>query len=547
MFGAHIPESRCAETSHGEIVLLPRPRRHTVNRPHIVLTDVREVRGPQKVSRSPYALATLLLLAWTSGDLAAESRARSPSAHGGENETWLVRVDGGEFVGEIRPLHGVNNGPLNLGETLDLSAYFRELSPPLVRLHDSEWPDPLVVDMHALFPDPRANPDNPESYRFSPTDDYLQAIVDSGSQIVYRLGESIEHRRRKYHVHPPADYDRWAAACLGIIRHYNEGWAGGFRHGIRHWEIWNEPENRPAMWTGSDEDYYRLYSTTARTIKRQFPDLRVGGPSVGATGDVVDGRLRATPFLEGFLEHCRRERDVPLDFFSWHTYTDEPLLYVRKARAIRRWLDEKGFPDTESHLNEWNYLPDNDWTPLSREGQGLRRQKWFERMGGAEGAAFVASVLIRLQDCPVDAANLYSGDSLPFGLFTRDGVPRKSFHAMKAFKLLADTRRRLETDDGEAAGTAACAGFDPASGELTVLAVNFNSPRSFVEIAIDNPPWKTWVKWEAYAVDATRNLELVRRGTADGPGIRLRLPLGAPGILLIRCQSSGSSRESRDG
>ena len=59
-------------------------------------------------------------------------------------------------------------------------------------------------------------------------------------------------------MHPPADAAKWAAICVGIIRHYNEGWANGFHHGIRYWEIWNEPENRPAMWTGTDEDYLAL-------------------------------------------------------------------------------------------------------------------------------------------------------------------------------------------------------------------------------------------------------------------------------------------------
>jgi hypothetical protein len=53
----------------------------------------------------------------------------------------------------------------------------------------------------------------------------------------YRLGQNIEHTARNYFAHKPADFDRWAAICLGIIRHYNEGWAHGFRHGIRYFEV----------------------------------------------------------------------------------------------------------------------------------------------------------------------------------------------------------------------------------------------------------------------------------------------------------------------
>ena len=354
------------------------------------------------------------------------------------------RVDCARVIGTIRPLHGVNNGPVNDAETLDLSADYRDLGIPLARLHDSEWPNPDLVDMHAIFPDLRADPELPASYRFLRTDDYIRPIIEAGTGVVYRLGESIEHSRRKYHVVPPADYEKWSSACVGVIRHYNEGWADGFRYGIRYWEIWNEPENRPAMWTGSDEDYYRLYSTAAKRIKAAFPALMVGGPSVGATGEVVDGRLRPTAFLEGFLNSCKAD-GAPLDFFSWHTYTDDPYLYARKAWAIRQWLDDHELARTEIHLNEWNFLPDNDWAPMLGSDQALRRQQWYEKMGGPQGAAFIACVLLYLQDAPVDVANLYSGDSGSFGLFNRYGVPKKTFHAVRAVQ---DAARHARASGG---------------------------------------------------------------------------------------------------
>ncbi len=42
------------------------------------------------------------------------------------------------------------------------------------------------------------------------------------------------------------------------IRHDNESRAGGFHHAIRYWEMWNEPENRPAMWSGTGEQCFRM-------------------------------------------------------------------------------------------------------------------------------------------------------------------------------------------------------------------------------------------------------------------------------------------------
>ena len=177
----------------------------------------------------------------------------------------------------LRALHGLNKGPLAPGGLVDVTAQQTALHPPLTRLHDCHWPVPDVVDFHAVFPNPEADPSRPESYDFRLTDAYLAAVRATGAQIVYRLGESIEHTPIKRYAHPPADAARWAQIALGIIRHYNSGWANGHQWGIRYWEIWNEPENRPSCWSGTDEDYYRLYATASRAIRGLDPTLRVGG------------------------------------------------------------------------------------------------------------------------------------------------------------------------------------------------------------------------------------------------------------------------------
>ena len=335
-----------------------------------------------------------------------------------------ITVDFSKPAGLIRALHGGNNGPLNYGELVDLTRFHRELGIPYTRVHDSAWPYPDIVDIHALFPDPKADPRLPASYRFGPTDDYLRAITNTGSAIVYRLGESIEHAKRKRYVHPPEDPDRWAAVCEGVIAHYNDGWAEGHRMRIRYWEIWNEPENRPAMWTGTPEEFFRLYVTTAKAIKKRWPDLKVGGPALGYQGEYKDGKLRPSAFLTDFLAAVRRA-GAPLDFFSWHLYSADPAEPARRARAVREFLDAAGFPATESHLNEWNYLPGNDWKPMTA-GQGEERERWYARQGGAEGAAFVVAALIGLQDAPLDVGCFYSADSQPFGMFSLHGYPRRT-------------------------------------------------------------------------------------------------------------------------
>lgn len=442
-----------------------------------------------------------------------------------------LRVDCAKSPGPIRPLHGGNCGPLQSGGMIDLSAYFREMRMPLTRFHDCHWPNPDVVDIHAVFPDFRADPARPESYDFARTDEYVEATLKTGSKIVYRLGQSIEHTKLKRHVHPPADYDKWAQVCLGIIAHYNDAWAKGSRADIRYWEIWNEPENRPTMWSGSDEDYFRLYEVASRAIKAKYPDLKVGGPSLGYTGKLAGGRFEPGEFLMKFLRHCR-DRKLPLDFFSWHLYTNDPAESLVRARGIRAVLDAHGFEKAEMHLNEWNYLPGNDWGPMSLKGQGAAREKFYGQIQGAPGAAFLTCVLSNLQDSRVDVGNYFMSDNQGFGLFNCHGTPQKNFYAMKAFGTLLDTPVRLQSSGGDASGLTILAGMDEGKSALNLLIGNFKS-NDPVEIALENLPWNN-AAGEVLVIDGARSLERTGEVKLSGPSTRVKLELSAPAVVLIK-------------
>jgi hypothetical protein len=426
-----------------------------------------------------------------------------------------LTVDFSRTAGRFRPLHGINKGPLAAGGLLDLTEAQKALHPPLTRLHDAHWPNPDVVDMHVVFPDPKADPALPGSYDFRLTDEYVAAVRATGAAIIYRLGESIEHTSVKRFAHPPADPERWARAAVGIIRHYNEEWARGFRHDIRYWEIWNEPDNRPACWTGTDDEYFRLYRVASRAIKARFPHLKVGGPAVGNTGELKDGRLTPAPFVKEFLERCRKER-LPLDFFSWHCYTDDPAELAARARAVRTLLDDHGFSKTESHLNEWNYLPDGSWNGLSRAA-----------------AAFIATSLLALQDAPVDAACLFHGEAGGFGLFSEHGVPYPVYHATRAFGELVRTARRAVVEGALPGKLTAGAGAAADGRSATLLVSGTDRASTGARLLVRGLPWTGPTAAEVHAIDRDRPEPAVttERLAADG---MLLLRWRGPAAVLIR-------------
>ncbi len=408
---------------------------------------------------------------------------------------------------------------------------------PHIRLHDCEWPGADIVDIHAIFPVETVDPNEPSHYRFAKTDAYLKATVATGARVIYRLGESIETTAVKHHVHPPLSTERWADTCLGIIRHYNYGWSHGPRHGIDYWEIWNEPENRPAMWSGSDADYFRLYATTATRIKATFPHLKVGGPSVGAVGEMVAGKFQPSEFTIAFLSFCSEQR-LPLDFFSWHTYTNDPALYSAKANGIRRLLNSFGFQTTEIHLNEWNYLPDNDWAPIiGTAQQGEQRKQFYQRQGGAEGAAFIISVLLSLQDSPVDVGNYYAGDTNQFGLFDRFGTPKATFYAFKAFAEMLSTPVRLPVHSQTSDPITIGAGIDDNKTKINVLAASANGFQHGLRLQLKSLPWSSSTRYETYLVSDEKNLAKIQEGEVIDDYVVIEDQLKSPSVILIKLWS----------
>ncbi|MCB1097337.1 MAG: family 43 glycosylhydrolase [Verrucomicrobiae bacterium] len=450
-----------------------------------------------------------------------------------------IRVDGSQSVGTIRALHGGNSGPLQYGGVLDFSRQFQKLSPPLIRLHDCNWPNPDVVDIRTIFANSSADPTDPSSFDFRRTDDYIESIVKTGAEIVYRLGESIEHTPRKHFVHPPADPVQWANVCIGIIRHYNEGWADGHHQGIKYWEIWNEPENKPAMWTGTDAQYLELYAATSKAIKSRWPELKVGGPAIGYTGQVEGDHFEPGEYLVTFLKYCQ-EHQLPLDFFSWHLYTADPHECVVRARGLRRVLDQLGFTHTELHLNEWNFLPDGDWSPMSSAGQGQERAEWFARIHGSEGAAFTASVLTNLQESPVVAANYYAFTHHGFGLFGANGVPHKPYYAMLAFRRMFETPRRVAASGSEPESMTVLAGLSEENNELRVLIGNL-AAKGPLRLTLSHLPWSGESRFEVSVIDSQRNLTTIHSGYATVSVIDLAELIEAPSVGLLKIWSAGDA------
>ena len=332
--------------------------------------------------------------------------------------TALVNVDVASAVGPIKRMNAVNNGPAVKKPGGDqVRGNFEDYKAariPFARTHDSincVSGGAHTCDINAIFPDFDADENDPKNYDFVFTDHYLDNIRRAGTEVFFRLGQTIEHGPKKYGVLPPKDYAKWARIAEHVIRHYNEGWGWGLdkehttvniawsnQFNIVYWEIWNEPDldpsdaglpKNPRCWGGTVTNFFEFFETAARHLKGRFPNLKIGGPAL--CGNMAWG--------ERFLRYCH-DKDVPLDFFSWHIYAIEPKQIASRCTAVRNLMDKYGFQKAESILNEWNYVKGwtDDWVYSLEVESGRFNQK---------GAAFIMATLADCQSRPLDMLMFY--------------------------------------------------------------------------------------------------------------------------------------------
>jgi len=480
-----------------------------------------------KIATLVLLLATLLIATASAADQAADNSAATS-----------VAIDFARPSGKIRALHGVNNGPVMWGYADDVTKYHVDAGFPSTRLHDAHWPSPDVVDVPCIFPIFDADADDPKYYCFTKTDAYLAPIVKHGSRITYRLGTSIENRLRNVikpgvNNHPPKDYAKWAKICINIIRHYNEGWANGYHYNIKYFEIWNEPDG-VGTWTGTMEQYFKLYEVAAKAIKAHDPSLKVGGPVMGGP----------IPFdTEPFLTYCR-DRKLPLDFYAWHYYTDAPSELARVAILARAFLDKYGFKNAESHLTEWHYimppgLP--DLGPVESLGDPQPKKmadirKYFAEMRGPKGASFTATALMLLQDTPLDMSNFYAADTNPWSMFDECGIPGRVYYVFLAFHQLTKTPNRVacEKQGDPQSKVTLCAGVSDDRKTASILVSNFAATPHKLSLRLQNLPLPQPVQVETFAVDATHAFASLGKTTWKRDESTLTLELPDHAVYLVR-------------
>lgn len=417
-----------------------------------------------------------------------------------------IFFDLSKTAGELKVFNAVNNGPT--GESVRLSGNdsnfdsYKALKIPYARTHDASFSTAFggefSVDVHRIFRDFNADENDEASYIFEPTDRYLSNMVKAGTEPFYRLGASIEHNY-KFGTYPPADFEKWARICEHIIMHYNEGWNNGYHMNIQYWEIWNEPDCMNAdgsnpCWQGTEDEFVQFYVTASSYLKKKFPNLQIGGPAFCT--------LSSENFVRKFLSEVK-SKNAPLDFFSYHCYSRTTESFAKDIRKGRELLDEYGFSDTKTILNEWNYV------------KGWSGELWdysIRAERGVKGASFVAAIASLAQKLSLDMLMYY--DARPCrmnGLFDQVTLqPLKSYYIFEILRDIAEEKTALSFEVTGSENIYALGAKKDGHSELMITHYNDcdETVPEEVSIRVKNPDGK--VKVEYYLTDEENNNKHIR-------------------------------------
>lgn len=249
----------------------------------------------------------------------------------------------------------------------------------------------------------------------------------------------------KGNITPPKSYEKWGELVRNLVAHFQERYG---EEEVRKWyfEVWNEPDIAP-FWTGTMEDYFKLYRASAQAVKSVSSAYRVGGPASAV----------AYKFEEELVKWCAAT-GTPIDFVATHAYgvlegyVDEtgrkgtvldpdPTAVRSRMVESRKLIQKSALPKIELHFTEWS----SAYTPTDYIHDQYHQASFIlDKVKGAEGAldslAYWVFTDIFEENGP-RTTPFHGG----FGLLNYQGIKKPAYHAFRFMRRLGD--QDLENSD----------------------------------------------------------------------------------------------------
>jgi len=150
-------------------------------------------------------------------------------------------------------------------------------------------------------------------------------------------------------TYPPKDYNKWRELVYQWVKH------SVARYGKKEvttwlWEVWNEPNIR--YWSGTFDEYCKLYDYAVDGLKSACPECIVGGPHNTSPRDD-----KAYGFLTKFITHCLHGKNyatgktgTPLQYIGFHAKGSPEIVdgHIRMNMGVQLKDIQRGFEAVNS-------------------------------------------------------------------------------------------------------------------------------------------------------------------------------------------------------
>jgi xylan 1,4-beta-xylosidase len=301
----------------------------------------------------------------------------------------------------------------------------------------------LTDDMAVYKEDSKGNP----VYNYMYIDVLFDFLHSIGMKPFVELGfmpQSLASGNRtifwwRGNVTPPKDYEKWAALVKNLTQHFTERY-GADEVKTWYFEVWNEPNLTPGFWTGTQQDYFKLYKYSAEAIKSVNKAYRVGGPATA--GAAWEPEL---------IDYCYKN-NLPIDFISTHSYgvkqgfldeygntgtvlAKEDLSVSGDVLQSRKEIENSPLKHLELHYTEWSA----SYTPADPLHDSYHEAAYIlEKLKQAGNAANSMSYWV-FTDIFEEPGPRYTPFHGGFGLLTIQGINKPAFFAYQFLNKLGET------------------------------------------------------------------------------------------------------------
>lgn len=291
-------------------------------------------------------------------------------------------------------------------------------------------------------------------YNFQYIDALFDSILNIGMKPFVEFGfmpEKLKSNDKtifwwKGQISPPSDHEKWENFINALVKHWTERYG---KDEVKQWyfEVWNEP-NLEYFFSGTQADYFKLYSSTAKAVKDVSPEYRVGGPATAGRGWITE-----TIDFAG-------KNNVPLDFISTHDYgvegigldengvqklflvTDKNAI-IGGVREVSKQIKSSKMPNLPLHYTEWS----SSYSPRDPVHDSYISAPYIlSKLKGSEG--FIDSMSYwTFTDIFEESGTVPTPFHGGFGMINFQGLRKPSFYAYQFLNRLGS--EELKSNDAE--------------------------------------------------------------------------------------------------